>query len=220
MRRIDTAVELIETNFCDIGTDHGHLLVKKCESDRTIRGIGIDLNEGPLNNAKQNIIRANLSDRINLFLSNGLNEISPELLVDYETYSIMGLGGNLIIEILTKDLKIKEFENILVQANNNTDKVYEFMQSINYQVASTRFVEDMGIIYIVSLFKKNNFEKFKNKYLYESKDFDLAIKYFNKDIIYYEKLLNKIPQAHSNAIKIQTKILKIEKEKERIHEVK
>jgi tRNA (adenine22-N1)-methyltransferase len=220
MGRIDVASELIKTSFCDIGTDHGYLLTKVCQENPDIKAIGIDVNQGPLDNAKKNAIRAGLTNQIKLYLSNGLEKVDVDDLVDIKTYSVMGLGGNLIIEILKRDLAKKVFDNVLIQSNNNTNQVYDFMANQNYSVSHTKFVEDMGIIYIVSMFKKKENAQISNKYIYEKETRDLALKYFDNDLTYYQQLLTKIPKNHENVQKIKDSINRIELEKGRINEIK
>ena len=81
----------------DIGTDHASLPIYLVGNGLSPFAVACDINKGPLNSAKQNISSASLSDKIEVFLTDGLNGV--------EAYSpddiyILGMGGELIWRII------------------------------------------------------------------------------------------------------------------------
>ena len=62
------------------------------------KAIAMDVRPGPLSRAKEQISRAGLSDQIEPRLSDGLAALKPQ---EAETVIIAGMGGELIIRILT-----------------------------------------------------------------------------------------------------------------------
>ncbi len=96
----------------DIGTDHAYLPLYLISTGKCPYAVASDLREGPLMNAVANAASCGLSDKITLRISDGLTAISPD---DADCFIFAGMGGNLIVDILSKAGWIK-----------NSDKTYIF----------------------------------------------------------------------------------------------
>ena len=83
--------------MADIGTDHAYLPVYLCQSGKIKRALACDIAKGPCERAKETILRAGLSDRIRVVMTDGLNGLSEEGLTDI---AICGMGGELIASII------------------------------------------------------------------------------------------------------------------------
>ena len=92
-------------NCVDVGTDHAYLPIYLVKEGIVSRAIACDINEGPLLSAREHIAAAGLTDRIDTRLTDGLQGLS-----DYDADDIMifGMGGELIIKILTDAPWIKD----------------------------------------------------------------------------------------------------------------
>jgi len=95
----------------DIGTDHGRLICHLIASGNCPRGFACDIAEKPLNAAKQEIGRQGLSDKIEVMLTDGLFGLENRGIQDI---IILGMGGDLIGEIITNAPWIKSDEFRLV----------------------------------------------------------------------------------------------------------
>ena len=80
----------------DIGTDHAHLPAALLQRGRCQRMILTDLSEKALRNARNEMARLGLSDRVDLRAGNGLQPLSEACGV----ISVTGMGGRTIREIL------------------------------------------------------------------------------------------------------------------------
>ena len=78
----------------DIGTDHGYVPVYLCKNNISNHIIAMDINEGPLKIARQNIKRAELEDKVDIRQSAGFENIKPG---EADTAIIAGMGGELIV---------------------------------------------------------------------------------------------------------------------------
>ena len=58
---------------CDVGTDHGYLPIYLVCEGICEAAYALDLRKGPLSRAKENVASAGLSDKIRLFMSDGLD---------------------------------------------------------------------------------------------------------------------------------------------------
>lgn len=85
--------------IADIGTDHAYLPIWLVMNEKVEKALACDINEGPLNSGKADVMRYNLSDRITLRLSDGLKNVSEN---EADDIIIAGMGGELIVKILTE----------------------------------------------------------------------------------------------------------------------
>ena len=79
--------------FADIGTDHAYLPVYLVEKGIINRGIAADLRVGPLENAREAVESYGYSDKIELRLSDGLDNFKEN---EVEEITVAGMGGLLI----------------------------------------------------------------------------------------------------------------------------
>ncbi len=87
--------------ICDVGCDHAYLPIFLVSSGRVKRAIAMDVNQGPLDIAKDNKIKAGLSDRIDIRQSDGLWALEYG---EADQIVIAGMGGALTLRILEKDM--------------------------------------------------------------------------------------------------------------------
>ena len=97
----------------DIGTDHGYNTHLAGQKDPAVKLIAMDVNEGPLERAREHILAEGLSDRIDLRLSDGFSALDPG---EVHTIIAAGMGGGLVIHILEANPAV-------------TDSVQEFILS-------------------------------------------------------------------------------------------
>ena len=203
----------------DVGCDHGLLSIYIYLNKKDVSIIASDVNEKPLNEAKKNIKEYKLEKKIETRISDGLKNINND---EFDTIVISGLGGNTIVEILSYDKeKIKSAKNIIIQANNNIEKVRAFLINNNFIVKDEKIIKENNIISIIILF-----EQVKNKIKYSKNEIlrgpilikrmeSLFIEYLKSLSKKYKTILNKMPNKYifrklklNNQIKIIKKILK------------
>ena len=83
--------------FADIGTDHAHLPIFLLKQKKISRAVLSDINRGPLDSARDNVIEAGLLPLVDLRLTDGARELSGLGITDV---SICGMGGELIARII------------------------------------------------------------------------------------------------------------------------
>lgn len=83
----------------DVGTDHAYLPIFLVREGIVARALACDINQGPIDSARANIAAAGLADRIETMRTDGLHGVE-----DFQPDHIMifGMGGELIIKILTE----------------------------------------------------------------------------------------------------------------------
>ena len=116
----------------DIGTDHGYLAIYLIQENIAQKVIASDVAVGPLSQAKANIKKYNLDDKITTILSDGLDKIDG--LAD--CIVMAGMGANLIISILEK--RKVDYPCFILEANLNTNLIRKYVSSNNYQIVDEK----------------------------------------------------------------------------------
>ena len=79
---------------CDVGTDHAYLAAELVLSGKCNKVIASDIKSGPLEAARKTVEKYALSDKIELVLSDGLENIDG---LGVSDIVIAGMGGETII---------------------------------------------------------------------------------------------------------------------------
>ena len=107
---------LKDSNVIDVGCDHALLCIYLASNYPNMRLIASDVREGPLKQAKANIEKYGLEDRITLKLGDGIATIDN----DTNVIVISGMGGITIANIITKNKKkLDKIDQIVVSPNND-----------------------------------------------------------------------------------------------------
>jgi len=83
----------------DVGTDHAYLPIALVQEGICERALACDINQGPLDSARENICAAGLSGKIQIRLTDGLHGTQDFCADDV---LIFGMGGELIVRILSE----------------------------------------------------------------------------------------------------------------------
>lgn len=165
-KRLEAISSLIPNNskVIDIGCDHGFLDIYLYQHQISTRVIASDINKNALNNAKYNIKKYQLEEKIDVRLGNGLDTLMES--DDIDTIIISGMGAHTIIGILKNNLnKLKKINTIVIQSNNKLEFLRKEMSRLNYLIEDELLVEDNKKIYTVIKFIKGR-KKYSKKELY------------------------------------------------------
>lgn len=129
----------------DIGTDHASLPIYLVGNGLSPFAVACDINKGPLNSAKQNISSASLSDKIEVFLTDGLNGV--------EAYSpddiyILGMGGELIWRIIDNSEYAKTpGVRLILQPMTHAHDLRAGLYSNGFNIVDETLVSDRDRVY-------------------------------------------------------------------------
>lgn len=98
-KRLELCAEFVSGagTVCDVGTDHGYLAVELIKSGKCSKVIASDINPNPLESARKNVEKYGVSDKVELVLSDGLENINLDGVSDIV---IAGMGGETIVHVL------------------------------------------------------------------------------------------------------------------------
>ena len=129
--RLKKVGDLVDTNssILDIGCDHALLDIYLVNNKKVEKAIASDVNEGPLKNAKENLKKYQLEDKIELRLGDGLDTYTD----DIDTVIVSGMGGRTIIGMFKyKPSIVKKINTLILSPNNYQEDVRRFFTSIGF----------------------------------------------------------------------------------------
>lgn len=158
-QRLLACADLLQGDFlCDVGTDHGLLPVYAVRNQLVSRAVACDIREQPLESARANIEKYQLSDKIRTILSDGLREIPPEIAEKLTDIVIAGMGGETIIHILEEfqnsgnsreSRKSGISENLILQPMTRAELLREWLYANCYEIRKEICVPDGKFLYAV-----------------------------------------------------------------------
>ncbi len=133
------------SRFADIGTDHGYLPFELLNRGVIKSSILCDVNEGPLQNAKQTFKGSKSSTDFRL--GSGLEPLNKG---EVDAVAIAGMGGGLIIDLLSCDLeKTKSYPLLLLQPMTEQDRLRAWLLENRFIILWDNFFIDLNKQYEV-----------------------------------------------------------------------
>jgi len=148
-KRLQAVATLVDINarVIDVGCDHAYLDIYLTQNNDN-KCIATDINKNALEQAKKNIKKYNLEDKIETKLTNGLTDIKVK---ENDNIIISGMGTYTILEILkTNNLS----DTLIISSNNNIDILRREVINLGYYIDSEIFIIDKNKPYIIIKFIK------------------------------------------------------------------
>ena len=129
----------------DVGTDHAYLPVYLVQAGIACRALATDINEGPLNNAKETVASAGLTDVIQTALANGLDGAES---FQADTVMICGMGGELIADIIDRAPFVKRAGiRLILQPMTFGDHLRKYLLSSGFRIVDEALSTDNRKLY-------------------------------------------------------------------------
>lgn len=146
-RRLEAVVSMVTGSkvICDIGCDHG--LVSICLIVREIcpRVIAMDVNQGPLQAARENIRVHGLEAYIETRLSDGLENLKEK---EAEGLICAGMGGGLICRILEAGAGIAaQMKELILQPQSQLEETRSYLASRGFRIEDEKMIFEDGKYY-------------------------------------------------------------------------
>lgn len=154
-KRLRVISDLIPDNsfILDIGCDHALLDIYTVLNKENVSAIASDINKGPLEFAKRNIKKYNVSDKVSVSLGNGLSTYKDGVNV----VVMSGLGSATIVSILNNGLGVLDnVKTLIVSSNNDYYFLRKSICSLGFYIFDEKIVYDKGKYYPIIVFKKGN----------------------------------------------------------------
>ncbi|SFU48548.1 tRNA (adenine22-N1)-methyltransferase [Clostridium sp. DSM 8431] len=207
-------------SIIDVGTDHGYIPIYCIQNNLCEEAIASDINKEPVKKAEMNAGLEGVKKHIDVRLGGGFDVIKAG---EVEGSIIAGMGGNLIRDILEKEIeKTEAFKFLILQPAQNPEVLREYLYNNGYEIIDEDLCIDEEIYYELFKVKKiKNSEKCNlDKIYYEIsprllKDKNkLMLPYLESKEEKYKKILGFIKDNSESALNrkrdIENKLKEIE----------
>jgi tRNA (adenine22-N1)-methyltransferase len=168
-RRLATIAGLVPTGsrVADIGSDHALLPVFLCQQGKASYAIAGELNDGPYRAAEQQVRNARLTERIAVRQGDGLAVLEPG---EADTITIAGMGGSLMVHILTNGKHaLQGVRRLILQPNVAEDVVRRWMYEEQWCLNGELILEEDGKIYEILIAERTPDAQAINEQLFAPK---------------------------------------------------
>ena len=205
-RRLEEIINLVEDNsiVADIGTDHGIVPYELIKSNKAKKVIASDISEKSLDKLREKLDYLDEPEKIILNVSDGLDNLN-EYQVD--TIIISGMGGNLIVDILNKNIDVAKSANCLILgANNSLSVLRKFLHDNSFEIIEEVDLFENDKYYQIIKIKvgkqlfSNDYEYEFGKLLIDNKSENLK-QYIKQQIENKKTILSNISEKDSDNVK-------------------
>ena len=144
------AVASLVTQGCrvaDVGCDHAYTSIYLIEQEISPHIIAMDVNQGPIDRAKENIIKYRFEDHIEVRKSNGLEKLK---IGEADTILIAGMGGGLIIQILSEQMEVfKSVSELVLQPQSEINRVRKMLYENDFLITKEHMLKEDGKYYVM-----------------------------------------------------------------------
>ncbi len=148
-KRLHAVASLVTpgNRVADVGCDHAYTSIYLIEKEIANKVIAMDVNQGPIDRAKDNIEKYGYSNLIETRKSNGLERLQEG---EVDTILIAGMGGALTIQILEEKQELVQcVKELILQPQSEINKVRLLLQERNFLIVKENMVMDEGKFYMM-----------------------------------------------------------------------
>ena len=146
--RLKICADLVSGNgiVCDIGTDHAYLPVYLIKNNRCEKAVAADINDGPLEYARQTVNKFDCGKKIQIKKSDGLKSLELEGVSDIV---IAGMGGETIADILGSEERSLKGINFVLQPMTRSEFLRKWLYKNGFEIIREEAVLCDRFIYSV-----------------------------------------------------------------------
>lgn len=137
----------------DIGCDHAYTAIYLLTNRISPYVVAMDINQGPLDRAKENVERFGVTDRISIRKSDGLKMLNPG---EVDTILIAGMGGRLMLQILNSRMEIvSAAKELVLQPQSEAYLVRKTLKELGYIIIKENMLKEDGKYYVIMKLKSS-----------------------------------------------------------------
>ncbi len=145
--RMEAVAKMVtkENRVCDVGCDHGYISIYLVKNGISPYVYAMDVNEGPLERAREHILQYGYEKQIETILSDGLVSLSDR---ESDALICAGMGGKLVIKILTEGMeKVRKMKELVLQPQSDIHLVRAFLREQSFYIDREDMVYEDGKFY-------------------------------------------------------------------------
>ncbi|MCM1153795.1 MAG: class I SAM-dependent methyltransferase [Roseburia sp.] len=155
-QRMQAAALLVTggNRVCDVGCDHAFVPIYLVEQGIAPKALAMDINEGPLRQARENIAAFGLEAYIETRISDGLASYHPG---EADSLICAGMGGRLMQRILAEEKeKTDSFRELILQPQSEIQKLRAYLRREGHLIVDENMIEEDSKFYpLMKVIKKD-----------------------------------------------------------------
>ena len=178
-----------------------------------VSAIAMDVRKGPLSRAAEHVQEYGLEDKIQLRLSDGLDELRAG---EADAVIISGLGGPLMIDMLTRGHEVAQtVDTFVLSPQSDIPGVRVYLREHGYRIDKELFFKDEGKYYTVMVVTHGEsqlgryIDDLFGKELLDSADSTLK-EYLEKEQARYRQLIPSLESASREETRQRGEKMKVE----------
>ncbi|MGL5978767.1 MAG: tRNA (adenine(22)-N(1))-methyltransferase [Erysipelotrichaceae bacterium] len=205
-KRLQAIADLIP-NGCvvaDIGTDHALLPCYLMQEHKARHVYACDVNQGPLDHARETVEKYGYMDGITLRLSNGLAALD----CDVEVICIAGMGFETIKMILEADLhRFTKIKALILQSNTDLPELRAWVNARGLTIQKEVMVEDGFTYHVFHLvWGVQTLSPLEVQYGFQLQDDPLWIASLQRRLQHLQSIVAQLPESNSRYQEITAEI--------------
>ena len=130
----------------DVGCDHGYLSIHLLQTGIASHVYASDVREGPLSSAKRNAAVYGITEKIDFFLSDGVQSLPR----DFDTLVCAGMGGDTMVSILSAAPWLQGGNyRLILQCQSKTPLLRQYLSENGWEIHREKTVRDGRFLYTV-----------------------------------------------------------------------
>ena len=133
-KRLQGVINLMPKShtICDVGCDHGYVAITFIQKGIAEKVIAMDVNAGPLEQAKRNAALYGVTEKLDFRLSDGLLKVSPG---EADRFLCAGMGGRLMVHIMAEgSLVMARMKGAVLQPQSELNLVRKYIYDIGWHI--------------------------------------------------------------------------------------
>lgn len=205
--------------IADVGTDHAYIPIYLIRNKKIEYAMASDINQGPIKKAEKNLERYGIQNKVRLCTADGTEGIKPW---EVDTLIVAGMGGELIAQILLKNIP-HGIQRMILQPMANAHEVRSALCEVGYVISKEKLVREKNKIYqIICAVPGKSERKEKEEYRFSALLFDdpLYSEFLRKEEEKVDRSINQLSFSVDRALQLQFENRKkrIERELEALRE--
>ncbi len=136
----------------DVGADHGIVPIAAVGRGIAERAIASDLRRAPLQRARRNIARAQLSERVSLLREDGLSALARS---SVDAVVMAGMSGQLMVRLCDDAPHVLAgVSQLVAQPNSDANLVRGWALRHGFHLRDERMVIDRGLFFVTCAFQR------------------------------------------------------------------
>lgn len=189
----------------DIGTDHGYIPVYLLNEKKIDFAILADINKGPLENARSEVRKNKLEDKVDLRLGSGIEVLKKD---EVDEIIIAGMGGILISDLLEANKEVAHsVDKLILQPMQAQEELRAYLLNNGYEILDECLEKEDFRIYEIIVAKytgkntpvEDDIYYEVGKKLIENNDKFLG-EFIDNKIKKYNNIIDKLGNKESEAV--------------------